>query len=98
MTLKERKTGPSMEGSSAYRIRVRGHFHESSSRSLGGMKVVEYRGSGDHVETILQGQLADQAALAGVLNALYELHFPIISAEYLGENPSPMKDLANTAP
>jgi hypothetical protein len=31
--------------------------------------------------TILVGHLIDQAALAGVLNALYELHMPLLSVE-----------------
>ena len=35
-------------------------------------------------ETVLEGRLADQSALAGVLNFLYELHMPVISADCLG--------------
>jgi hypothetical protein len=27
------------------------------------------------------GRLADQAALSGILNSLYELHLPVLSAE-----------------
>jgi hypothetical protein len=33
--------------------------------------------------TILVGHLIDQASLAGVLNALYELHLPLLSVECL---------------
>jgi hypothetical protein len=33
----------------------------------------------------LRGELLDQAALAGVLSALYNLHLPLVSVEYLGE-------------
>ena len=33
------------------------------------------------VETILVGWLPDQAALCGVLNALYNLHLPLMSVE-----------------
>jgi len=62
------------------------------------MKVVEFHELDGQVETVLQGHLADQAALTGVLNALYELHLPIISAEYLGENPSPTRGATKTAP
>jgi hypothetical protein len=29
----------------------------------------------------LVGRLADQAALSGVLNSLYELHLPVLSAD-----------------
>ena len=35
--------------------------------------------------TILIGHLKDQAALSGVLNALYDLHLPVISVELLDE-------------
>ena len=33
--------------------------------------------------TTLFGELSDQAALAGVLNTLYELHLPVFSVERL---------------
>jgi hypothetical protein len=33
--------------------------------------------------TTLMGELSDQAALAGVLNTLYELHLPLLSVECL---------------
>ena len=33
--------------------------------------------------TILVGRLADQAALSGVLNILYELHLPLLTVENL---------------
>ena len=35
--------------------------------------------------TILIGNLKDQSALSGVLNAIYDLHLPVISVEYLDE-------------
>ena len=94
----KRKSGPSMEGPSTYRIRVVGQLYESWCNRLGGMKIVESRELGGRVETVLQGDLADQAALTGVLHALYDMHLPIISAEYLGDNPSPMNGFANSAP
>jgi hypothetical protein len=33
--------------------------------------------------TTLEGELRDQAALAGVLNSLYELHLTVISVKRL---------------
>ena len=33
--------------------------------------------------TTLLGELSDQAALAGVLNTLYELHLPVLTVERL---------------
>lgn len=41
------------------------------------------------METVLQGELADQAALAGVLNALYQLHLPVISTQFVAEDQDP---------
>jgi hypothetical protein len=35
-------------------------------------------------EITLVGQLADQAALLGVLNTIYGLHLPLLSVEYVG--------------
>jgi hypothetical protein len=35
--------------------------------------------------TILIGHLEDQSALCGVMNALYDLHLPVISVEFLNE-------------
>jgi hypothetical protein len=35
--------------------------------------------------TILIGRLIDQAALAGVMNALYNLHLPVFSVELIDE-------------
>jgi len=36
-----------------------------------------------HPITTLEGELSDQAALAGVLNILYELHLSVISVKRL---------------
>jgi hypothetical protein len=70
-----------MHGPAIYKIRVRGSLDDSWSDRIGGMQITETRGSDGDVETILVGRLADQAALSGILNTLYELHFPVLSAE-----------------
>ena len=68
-----------------YRIRVKGHLDISWSDCLSGL-TISRSGQGDEpVVTTLYGQVLDQAALAGVLNALYGLHLPLLSVEYLGE-------------
>lgn len=72
---------PTMHGPAIYRIRVRGRLDDSWSDRIGGMQVTETRGADGEAETILVGRLADQAVLAGILNALYELHLPVLSAE-----------------
>lgn len=64
-----------------YLIRVKGHLDDRWSDRLGGMTIKaigEAEGAG---ETILVGWLPDQAALCGVLNALYDLHLPLTSVQ-----------------
>ena len=77
---------PTMQGPAKYRIRVRGHLDANWSDRLGGMRITESQNPDGDVETILAGRVADQAALSGVLNTLYELHLPVLSAEYLDED------------
>ena len=70
---------PTMESPAIYRICVRGTLASTWSNRLAGMQISPIDGG----ETILVGRLADQAALSGVLNALYELHLPVSSVECL---------------
>jgi hypothetical protein len=50
---------------------------------LGGMAVRQGTVEADKPVTTLEGELRDQAALAGVLNSLYELHVFVISVNCL---------------
>jgi hypothetical protein len=67
-----------------YRIRVRGLVDLKWSDWLGGMTITTRESHNIRV-TDLVGQVADQAALAGILNALYEMHLPILQVEFLGD-------------
>jgi hypothetical protein len=49
------------------------------------MTVTEQVAEAELPVSILLGELVDQAALAGVLNTLYELHLPVLSVERLSE-------------
>ena len=64
-----------------YRIRVKGYLDNRRSDQLGGMTIKAIGEAEGAVETILVGWLPDQAALCGVLNALYNLHLALISVE-----------------
>ena len=75
--------GPSMQGPAVYRIEVRGRLDADWSNRLEGMTITHCRRPGGEVATVLVGRLPDQAALAGVLNTLYELHLPMLSMEFL---------------
>ena len=84
-----------MTGPANYRINVVGRLEQSWSGRVGGMRVTELCKSGGDLETVLEGHLADQSALCGVLNTLYELHLPILLVECLESSDS--HDLANSS-
>jgi len=72
-----------MDGSATYQIVVQGAIDPSWASRLAGMNISEKRTEEGNVHTILVGRLPDQAALSSVLNILYELHLPVISADCL---------------
>lgn len=74
---------PTMSGPAVYRIRVCGPLNPDLSNRLAGMHIENLTRIDGSVESLLEGRLADQAALTGVLNMLYELHLPVISADCL---------------
>ena len=68
-----------------YRISVLGEVDENITHCLGGLSIESqesYPECGKSVTT-LNGRLADQAALFGALNALYNMRLPLLSVEYL---------------
>ncbi len=71
-----------------YRILLQGQLNPNWSGRLGGMQVVAPALEADTEVTVLQGRVKDQAELSGILNALYELHLPLLKVEYLGKNDS----------
>jgi hypothetical protein len=74
----------SMKGAAYYRIRVKGELDPSMSERLEGMEIeTSFRKDG-RAETTLEGRLDDQSAFSGVLNTLYDLHLPVVSADCLG--------------
>jgi hypothetical protein len=66
-----------------YQIEVQGKVDIDWSDSLAGMNITSYE-QGENVITTLVGKLSDQAALAGLLQTIYELKLPIISVECKG--------------
>jgi len=73
------------DASAPYRIRVQGHLDDSWSDRLGGMVITRAFTSNQQPMTILIGTMNDQAALSGVMNALYGEHLPVFSVELLDE-------------
>ncbi len=72
-----------MQYPAIYRIRISGHLDTNWSDRLAGMTVTATGENNIQDITILEGRLADQAALSGVLNILYDLQFSLVSVEYL---------------
>ena len=69
-----------------YRIRIFGNLDKNWSDYCGGMKIEYESDVNQRARTILTGRLADQSALIGVLNSLYDIGCPIISVEFVGAN------------
>ena len=68
-----------MQGPAIYQIRVQGIIPLDWSSRLMGMNITLSRED----ESTLVGRLPDQAALSGVLSALYDQQYPVLSVECL---------------
>jgi hypothetical protein len=60
-----------------YCIRVRGHLDSSWSEWFDGLAIA----SKANGETVLSGEIIDQAALYGVLNKVRDLGLPLLSVD-----------------
>jgi hypothetical protein len=83
--MKQGKNLLSMKEPAIYRIRVRGHLDSKWADRLEALNITESQQDDGESETTLVGRLRDQAALAGVMNTLYEQHLPVLSVNCLGE-------------
>ena len=79
-----------LETPASYRIQVQGHIGEGWADRLGGMVITRAFSEKNRPITILIGHLSDQAELSGVLNALYDLHMPLLLVEKLDEKNRPL--------
>ena len=84
MTTESNVDYPTMSGPAVYRIRVCGRLNVDLSERLDGMHIENLARDDGKAESVLEGRLLDQAALAGVLNKLYELHLPVMAVDCLG--------------
>lgn len=66
-----------------YQINVQGRIDPTMSDLLGGMTISQATVEGSPPLTILEGELSDQTALAGVLNTLYEWHLTVLLVKRL---------------
>lgn len=76
--------------SGTYAICVVGVLDKSWTDRLGGMTVSEPEVTPENSSPVarLVGWVPDQAALAGILNTLYENHFALLCVQYLGASQS----------
>ncbi len=65
-----------------YRIKVCGVIDERWFTYYGNM-VLEKEEKGERPYTTIIGQVADQAALLGILNLLYDMQLPLVSIQYI---------------
>lgn len=70
-------------GKATYQIKVQGQLNKSWINSLGGMSIDVEKEKEDQDTTTLTGVITDQAALAGIMNTLYEMHLSVLSVECL---------------
>ena len=66
-----------------YKIIVQGTIAPEMSDRVEGMTIQGGTQGRNNSITTLEGELSDQAALAGVLNTIYELHLLVLSVECL---------------
>ena len=66
-----------------YRIRIQGILDKNWSDYCGGMTIEHEGDPKQYTMSSLTGKVADQSALIGVLNALFDIGYPILSVEYL---------------
>ena len=83
---------PSMGLPATYHIQVIGQLDEIWSNRLSGLTITSTRSDDQQIITSLHGNLIDQAALFGVLMALYDSRLPLLSVEFLGEDQPVTKD------
>jgi len=70
-----------IDQSATYCIRVAGYLDESWSARLGGLEISPSGKEEKQAVTTLSGPIIDQAALIGVLKALYDMHLPLLSVK-----------------
>ncbi len=68
-----------MESPGRYQISIQGFLNADWSDRLGGLRIVTTPSTGGRPVTTLTGEVVDQAVLLGVLNALYDLRYPLLS-------------------
>lgn len=75
----------SFDSPAVYQIQLQGRLPQSWWNAVAGMAVDTAVVAGEEPMTVLRGEVADQAALCGLLNQLYDLQLTILSVVRLEE-------------
>jgi hypothetical protein len=68
-----------------YEIRFRGHLDSARAHTFNGLEMIQDPAG----ETVLTGEIIDQAALHGVLNRIRDLGLPLLSVNRLSQDQAP---------
>lgn len=83
MVKKPRRKSTTFDNPATYQISVEGRIDPTWSECFEGMAISLVSTEADYQITTLIGEVSDQASLAGILDALYELHLPVLSVKRL---------------
>ena len=81
-----------MDEPATYRILVTGCLESELAERLWGMTSSPVEMIGEPEQTVLVGEVVDQAALVGIINALYNFGHTIVSIERLLPDADPHMD------
>ena len=70
-----------MDRPATYCICVEGNMDSDYAKRYWGMKLSHVEETGEPGEIALVGEVADQAALVGIINALYNAGYAVVSVE-----------------
>ena len=81
-----------MDMPATYRIIVTGRLESELADRLWGMTASPDEKIGEPEQTVLVGEVADQAAFIGIINALYNAGHTVVSVERLPRDVDPQTD------
>lgn len=84
--MKPQKNRISLDQPLEYQIEVQGRLGERWSHWFGDMDITVKSDAGGPTVTIFTGEVADQAALHGLLNRIRDLGLPLLLVQLIGPN------------
>lgn len=81
-------TPPTLSTAARYRICINGAIHPARLIHLCGIWTITQQECEGTTQSVLTGNVIDQAELMGLLNQLYGYGLPLVSLEYLGSVPN----------